>query len=424
MYGSNADVKISNPGDWEMFHQQLLDVIVDPMVFRSAEIFFRGKKEATKKLPIGDAQTIWKALSGDLGSLTAFFDQIILSRRLPIIDYGVTFDSAGVTFDPGFDPSKPWISEYVNDVLDDADAVKTVHVQEAVSKAARTAALSTLAEKRPADSVQLVEEVSRQLTTLNYQWRPDLVKGDEDLPAEKRNILKQLVALPEKQLTFVRFLYGGLLFSAFCQMSRSLHVLQPKRWQLLTAASIDLPSAAHEEKLVAELDSRIRNSHELYRNLELGSLPSFLPYLLSLKPESPRELLHEVKELRKDPEIDEYRIFRSKILRNWVKNGEIDPDDEKGIKHAALKIYNKLKMDKKFDASLEFGPKIGLEKDGFKGIALDGGIKVPVPIDRIWGWILEKLPGHRYIKVLTRLKLAEHRYPKFERYLEKIWSNA
>ena len=320
-------------------------------------------------------------------------------------------------------------NQYVNRELDDADAVKTVHVHEAVSKAARTAALSTLAEKRPAGSVQLVEEVSRQLTTLKYQWRPDLVKGDEDLPEEKQNILKQLVALPEKQLTFVRFLYGGLLFSAFCQMSGSGHVLQPKRWQLLTAASIDLPSAADEEKLVAELDRRIQKHHdqkhhEPYRNVELGSLPSFLPYLLSRKPASPLEMLHEVKNLRKDPEIDQYRIFRSKILRNWVKKGEIDPDDQKGIEHAALKIYNKLKIDKQFDLSLEFGPKIGWEKDGFKGIALDGGIKVPVPIDRIWGWILEKLPGHRYIKVLTRLKLAEHRYPKFERYLEKIWSDA
>src|SRR6516164_10673113 len=41
----------------------------------------------------------------------------------------------------------------------------------------RTAALSALAEKRQADSVQLVEEVSRQLAAFNYQWRPDLVRG-------------------------------------------------------------------------------------------------------------------------------------------------------------------------------------------------------------------------------------------------------
>ncbi len=423
MNGMNPDVRISNPGDWNMFRGKLLDVIVDPMVFRSAEIFFRGKNEATKILPIGDAQMIWEALSGDLGSLTSFFDQIILTHRLPIIDYGVTFDSAEVTFGSGFDPSKPWISQFVNRELE-PDAVLTIHVQDAVSKEARTAALSALAEKRPADSVQLVEEVSRQLTTLNYQWCPDLVKGDEDLPEEKRNILKQFQASTEKELTFVRFLYGGLLFSAFCQMSGSGHVLQPKRWQLLTAASINATSAAREEELVAELDRRIQKDHEHYKNLELGSLPSFLPYLLSLQPRSPLDLLREAKKLRNDPEIDEYRTFRSKILQNWVKKGEINPDDEKGIKQAALNIHNKLKMDKQFEVGLEFGPKIGWEKDGFKGIGIDAGIKVPLPIDRIWGWILEKLPGRRYIKVLTRLKLAERRYPKFERYLEEIWSNA
>src|SRR6202035_2146568 len=94
--------------------------------FRSAQIFFRGEKEATKTLPIGDAQTIWKALSGDLGSLTSFFDQIILAYRLPIIDYGITFDSAEVTFDSVFDPSRPWISQFVNRELEE-DAVLTVH---------------------------------------------------------------------------------------------------------------------------------------------------------------------------------------------------------------------------------------------------------------------------------------------------------
>jgi hypothetical protein len=90
----------------------------------------------------------------------------------------------------------------------------------------------------------------------------------------------------------------------------------------------------------------------------------------------------------------------------------------------ALKIHNKLKVDKQFELGFESGAKAGWEKDGFKGICVDAGIKVPVPIGRIWGWILEKLPGHRYVKVLTRLKLIEHQYPRFERHLQKIWSNA
>jgi len=207
-------------------------------------------------------------------------------------------------------------------------------------------------------------------------------------------------------------------------MSDSSHVLQPRRWQLLTAASIGATSALKdEEELVAELDRRIQED-QYYKNVHFGLLPSFLAYLLSLEPRSPLDLLSKAKKLRKDPEIDKYRMFRTKILQNWVKQGSIDPDDEKGIKQAALEIHNKLKVDKQFEVGCDFGPKIGWEKDGFKGIGIDAALKIPVPIGRIWGWILENLPGGRYIKVLTRLKLAQHQYPKFERYLREIWSNA
>jgi hypothetical protein len=110
---------------------------------------------------------------------------------------------------------------------------------------------------------------------------------------------------------------------------------------------------------------------------------------------------------------EDWQMFRQKLLDVIV--------DPMVFRSAEIFLRG---QDKQFELGFESAAKAGWEKDGFKGICVDAGIKVPVPIGRIWGWILEKLPGHRYVKVLTRLKLVEHQYPKFERHLQKIWSNA
>ena len=33
-------------------------------------------------------------MSDNIGSVLAFFDALVLSEKLPVIDYGITFDSA------------------------------------------------------------------------------------------------------------------------------------------------------------------------------------------------------------------------------------------------------------------------------------------------------------------------------------------
>jgi hypothetical protein len=62
-------------------------------------------------------------------------------------------------------------------------------------------------------------------------------------------------------------------------------------------------------------------------------------------------------------------------------------------------------------------------KAELKEVGVDAGIKVPVNIGRIFGWVLEQLPGRgRYMKMLTRLKLAEKRYATLEPQLRHIWN--
>jgi hypothetical protein len=168
--------------------------------------------------------------------------------------------------------------------------------------------------------------------------------------------------------------------------------------------------------LIAELDRRIQ-AYPQYKDIGLGSLPSILPFLLhSSDPRDARDLLNAAKGLRADSLIAEYRSWRKELLHNWIDKGYIEESHENNVKRVALEIHRRLDVDKHFELEL-----------GLKGIGLDPGITVavPVPIGRIWGWILEQLPGRgRYMKVLMRLKLADQRYIDVGPHLERIWQNS
>jgi hypothetical protein len=397
MLNSSPDIVIAKSGDWQQFRDNKLDVIVDPMVYRAADIFLRGHSLAADTLPIGDSDEIWTALSSDIGSLTSFFDQIVLADQLPLIDYGITFDSA-----LGYDV--PWICRVVNENLEER-VIHNVHVCGEASAIARAAAMAELPSRPPATE-QVQAQVRRHLDVLNYQWLPQLdVLGD----------------LPEGDLTVARFLYGGLIFSAFSQVSGSAHVLQPERWRLLTAMSIGASSAAEEseQELVTELDRRI-HANPQFADLHMASFPPFLPYLLlTTNPLTPLDLLRGAKKLRNDSLIKEYRQWRGDLMRNWLDRGLIEERHEAEIKRILTAIQKRLDVDKSIDVELGIGANVGE-----KGIGVDAGIKVPVPAGRIWGWILEQLPGRRYLKVLRRLKLAERQYAHMDRELKTVWDRA
>lgn len=47
-----------------------------------------------------------------------------------------------------------------------------------------------------------------------------------------------------------------------------------------------------------------------------------------------------------------------------------------------------------------------------------------VPVDRIWGWISSQFPGRRYMKVLTRLALAQAECEQISKHIKTIWLSA
>lgn len=390
----HADLLVATPDDWQRFRDQHLNVIADPMVFRAADVFLRGRMGAASSLPIGDPEAIWSALTGDLGSLTTFFDQIILAERLPLIDYGITFDST-LRYD------SPWVGRIINEALEE-QVVVTVHIHGQVSADARNAALAAL-PGRPRATSQLENDVRHELTALDYQWRPDLGV----LGAQGEDVLS-------------RFLYGGLVFGAFAQMSGASHVLQPKRWRLMTAMALGTPSAAYAEEasLVAEIDRRIQTNPQ-YKDIKLASLPPLLPYMLSKEPRGPTELLRVAKELRADAQIKEYRGWRSRLLRNWVDRGLIEESSERDINRVVRALHQRFRGGPAVDVKAEVG--VGVSE---KGVGITAGLSIPISVDRIWGWISDGLPGHRYMKVLTRLKITEHQYAAMDRHLRTVWEHS
>lgn len=73
-------------GDWKTLAEHDLDLVVDPMILRSGDLFLQGKKRAV------DPQAIWGFLDKNLHSLGMFFDGIILHEQIPVFDYAATYD--------------------------------------------------------------------------------------------------------------------------------------------------------------------------------------------------------------------------------------------------------------------------------------------------------------------------------------------
>lgn len=355
-----------------------------------------AQRKATETLTTKDPGAVWKALSKDIHSVQTFFDQIILADHLPLIDYGETFDSA-----LGYDT--PRVCQIVNEELQDK-FVYTVHVYGDASAKAREAAVKKLTT-RPAASPELRQKIVDQLDVMDYEWRPDVGELQRRFPD-----------LSEDELKLARFMYGSLLFNAFCQMSGGTHVLPGQRGRLATTFALDFPddTAEQNDKLLAELNRRIQERPE-YVKIRIETLSSFLPLLLRSNPKDPRDLLRAAKELRSDEHITQYRNWYCELLHDWVDNRRITRVNEEKVALAAQKIRHNLGLEKPMtiDVGIDVGvhdlPKLTL---GVKGLASD----------RIWGWVFENLGGHRYLKVLADMSSAAREFPNgTETALKTLW---
>jgi hypothetical protein len=384
------DVTINTTEDWQSFTKPeegvQMDVIVDPMIYRTADVFLRGKTGVSSTF--GSTEQVQTAIKRNIDSLTTFFDSFVLSENLPIIDYGITFD--------------PHVGLDSFDIIERCNqrerVLISVHVCGPAAEEARQAALELLKNKTAVPE-PLAEGLREEMSALEYQWKPDL---------------SSLGPMQESELPVNRFLYGAALFGAFAHKAGVGHLFQPQRSQIYLAASLRADSAlAQDEKNLYKKLGEIMShaSGPTNSTAELDGLPPFLPYLLSKDPKTPNHLLSEAAALRKTAMVQDYRDWRNGLIREWREKGVIRAQYRKELSSIAQNLKKEMGAPAASDVEL----KVSMT-------GLDPSWKVPV--DRIWGWIYSQLPGRRYMKLLTRMALAEAEYEQIDKHVRTIWNAA
>ena len=155
----------------------------------------------------------------------------------------------------------------------------------------------------------------------------------------------ELNELPEDKHPFLRFLYGGLLFTAFATNGGSAHLLQPKRAALLTSIALR-ESSDDEKELFEELNRRVHATQGFeHIRLQITSLPPVLPYLLSKEPKGPLDLLKTAHELRQTQIIE---TGRKRLIQNWRRKGEIQLSQEKDVKQLIATLQKQFSVPQSF----------------------------------------------------------------------------
>jgi hypothetical protein len=386
----NTDLVIESNTDWQRFTHFSpaggLDPVVDPMIYRTAEVFLLGGIGVSQAL--GSVDDVCKSIQRNLDSLMTFFDLLILSRQLPIIDYGLTFDpNVGIDSD-----------NIINQCNQNEQLLVSVHVMAAASIASRAAAFDMMKDRTFVPK-SIADDLREDMSALEHKWKPDLsplgVVQDEDLPV-------------------LRFLYGATLFGVFAQMAGVGHVFQPRRSKALLAACLhaDVDLAEDEERLYKKLAQVMgKSAGSADCTAELDGLPPFLPYLLSKNPKCPADLLGQALEMRKTGMIKDYRDWRKGLIDDWREKGVIRAQYRKELAAIARRV--KREMSTSAESNIEL--KVSLT-------GLDPSWKVPV--DQIWGWISRQLPGRRYMKILTRLAFAQAEYEQIGKHVGSLWALA
>lgn len=391
-------LEINEEADWEQLRASNLRTIVDPMVFRTADLFLSGRKPFADNKKTAD--DVWETISKNTGALASFFDAIVLRQRLPIFSYTTTFPDSRLL-----------------ELNDQRDFLSPVVVGGEVYKESKASALDELRRSKGIPE-KLAHDILSELKVFGYNWHPGLDELGPLSPAEE-----QLSA----------FLLGGLIFGGYAQQlsrpgkaeEQAEHLQQPKRWRLFLAASIgDVGEVTTEESLLLRRFSELSASlsPDAIHTVELPAAPSFLPLLLRQEPSTPCDLLDLALDWRQKSSV--------KNFRKWYRNIEAELhrhyyplELEKELKHLRADISQELgetaeesvTLSAKIGASLKLAPKpeVGAEA----GI----GLEKKVDLGRMRWFFQKQLPGRSYRKLFVKMVIAQKRYSDLTAHLEQLW---
>lgn len=381
-------ISIDTEADWQKLAADNLRIVLDPMLLRCGELFLQGAAGAA----VG-REAAWNVLTANPIALGMFFDALILNERIPVFNYGDTFDMH-LDFDKR-------VFARINETT---PVLYDVNVGYSAYNAVKSAAVEELAKVTTGPGripPALGKEVLAELDAADYQWDPGLGELEGSLPTDDD---RRVAA----------FLLGGLIFGGYAQEIGGDHLLQPKRARTFLAISLGRDTIAHrfDDDLFGELKKRAT-----LRTDDAAWTPTFFPYLLS-KSSRPSEVLDNVLRLRNSPEVSDYRQWMAEVTTNWKRDGRVSVDHIKDVRAIARAIDMIV-------GTVPSAPKIELKATVADVIAHKppGEIDFTPAVERLWGWILASLPGKRYRKLLTRAIVADTEYRRMENAIKTIWES-
>jgi hypothetical protein len=377
-------IHVAARDDWGLLANRGLTTVVDPMVYRSADVFIRGAKTARKK---GNEQFAWDGLHANTGSLVAFFDAIVFHDALPMFDYDQTFPE-------DIHAGRNALLEACNQ---SDDVLVEVHVSHEPYKEIKDAVAPDLMSLRQQAPDSLRAEILRELSAFEYEWRPDL-------PAEETGD-----HMTEDELAFRRFLYGGLIFRGYADALKGEHYLQPKRARLTLAAALGADTAEHEDPLLKRLREIARAINK--QGLAYDIPPRFpvLPYLLE-RYDEPRALLSGALALRQDKDVEKYREVRRKVTE-MIKKGKRPLEAMRQFHDANVEARQKFKPRTAPEAGVQVGGTLSFTGPEVSTNSLRGLV----------GWVNDRLPRNGHYKLLMRLRGEELRIHDMGLRIEGVW---
>jgi hypothetical protein len=343
--------------DWTELRRSGLTTVVDPMVFRTADMFFGG---ATG---LDDVDTRrWSAIDKNVGALTAFVDSVVLDDGLPMFDYSMTFREFGLLV-----ATSPF-----------GDLLVPVAVADAAREGPRARAHARLAERAPIGA-GLVQEINDELEALEYKWgAPGLPPEDVEHPADAADAIERVRI----------FTYGGMLFDEYALELGGEHVLAPKRGRLFTSASLGrrIPMGALFDELRREVDRAPKGVERLF---PMPELPAFLPYILEFLDDTatPHDVLGVAFQIRDDDDVCAYRQWRTEA------NHELDPGRPVEIAAEAERLAQ----------------------------AVRNSLKPHAAEAHTVQMVQQFLGERPYRRLLLDLALAQHQYTDLTKRLHEIW---
>ena len=141
------------------------------MVFRCGELFLKGASG------VGDPKNVWSFLTANIHAIGMFFDCLILNQKIPVFNYGDTFD-ATLNFD---NRALTCINQY-DEVLYDINVEYNQYHQ---VKSAALAEITELYEGPNRIAPSMTEEVLSELSAAEYKWNPSIGELEQQLQTQE-----------------------------------------------------------------------------------------------------------------------------------------------------------------------------------------------------------------------------------------------